>query len=142
MTTIPESPQRQSIRRLALDVGFSLATIALTIVFDFVQEAITDLDHLKAQMKQHSERVFAVQFDLLLVSLTILFGAYVSTRKEDRGNLVPPLFLSFFFVLGMLALAVASKVWGWDGAWPTLWAPDLLGLISIVVAVSAARSVP
>ncbi|MGH9423116.1 MAG: hypothetical protein ACRD3J_24275 [Thermoanaerobaculia bacterium] len=125
-------------KSIALDVAASLAAVALTVVFDFVHEALSDLQHLK----EHPEKVLSVQFDLLLVSLTILFGAYVSTPKNDRGRLVPALFLSIFFVLGMLAAAAASRVWEWSGTgWLTVWMPDILGMISIVVAVNAARSV-
>ncbi|MGA8806354.1 MAG: hypothetical protein WB973_00660 [Thermoanaerobaculia bacterium] len=138
-----EQHRAMGVRRLSLDVVFSLATVALTVLFDFVQEALSNPAQLKAQWDADPEKVLAVQFDLLLVALTILFGAYVSTGENERGKLVPPLFLSFFVVLGMLALAAASKMLGLDeNPWLTVRVPDLLGLISIAVAVSAARSVP
>jgi hypothetical protein len=125
------------------DVGIALGGIAVTILFNFATMGIVDPEKLKELERDHSQLVkfLAVPFDLWIVALSLLLGAYVSMKTADeREKLVAPLFISIGVVLLMLASFGASQIYpDFHPDWLKIYGPDLIGFL--FVGFSARRAI-
>jgi hypothetical protein len=119
------------------DVAVSLACVILTIVFDVITLAVTD----RARLDAGPDAVLAVQFDLLLIALSILFGAHVNAPDEKRGRLnLPFLITTIAIILCLASVALSAVAWTqrMSQVWLTTWIPDVVALAALGFATHAA----
>lgn len=125
---------------LKRDVPISLACVITTIMFDVVTLAVTD----KSKLQDSPGGVLAVQFDLLLIALSILVAAHVNTASAAKKAYVfMPTVVSIIGIVACLMLvAISGMPWNPFKPWVfSTFIPDIIALGILGVAVHAAWEV-
>ena len=119
--------------------GIALVTVALSIVIRVITLAMVQPEELRKNIQQ----VYAVGFDLIMISLSILLGLYFSYKanQQKRALLFGPMvgvFIATLLILLLSALTLAGIGWidSHRGMF-TIWIPNLIGLVSIALSIRA-----
>ena len=122
---------------LIKSVSISLVILVLSINLKIVHAPPTVLEN-------NLSSIFLVQYDLILLALSILLGSYFSAENVEEKNLFIPTFIVFVMLILCLALDGITKtkiplVVEYMTAL-SLVAPNALGLFATGFAVFAVRS--
>jgi hypothetical protein len=88
--------------------------------------------------------VFGIAFELLLAAFGVLFGAFVGSRSEHAGEVVPPL-IGLVIAFGLVYASAAAPIrFGVVGAWPwdlvfTVGIPNAVAVIILGWSILVAR---
>jgi L-asparagine transporter-like permease len=122
--------------------GIALVTVLLSISIRFITLAMVQPE----EMKKNIQQVYAVGFDLIMISLSILLSLYFSYRaaadQHKRARLFTPMlgvFIATLLSLLLLALTLAGIDWvDAHRLMVTIWIPNVIGLVSIALSIRAA----
>lgn len=111
--------------------------VILTIFFEFITLGLLEPHKFTRAGQNFSQitPVFAVQFDLLIIAVSILLGFAISSTKEERGGIVLPLVVAGFMMLPLFALPLMSRIYPSD--WLRIIIPDLLAAAMVVWSIHA-----
>jgi hypothetical protein len=122
---------------LIRDVAIALVSVFLTVLFDVITLAVTDMPRLQ----QGPDAVLAVHFDLIIISMSILLGALVSTTSlPKKAYLVLPIVLTIVaLVLCLASVALSAVPWRlFDQVFLAVWLPDIIAFASLGLSIHAA----
>jgi hypothetical protein len=130
-------------KKLIQDVGIGVSGIVLTILFNFLWVVIVD----PVQANTDPNEVFGVQFDLLILAISLLVGADISARDDGaRGRLSHGYIACFIAtILVLVAAGVAGRSgpsWNWVSSqidWIKIWIPDIFSAVATVLAIYFVR---
>ena len=126
-------------KKILIDISLSVAGIILAIIFKGVSLSIVDPDKLNNDPIQ----LFAIQFDLLIIGLTLIAGTVLVLNREKWHVVVIPFFYILFCILLILLLAgISMTTWQCIQPykdWLTIWIPNILGITVIALTIISIR---
>ena len=123
------------------EVLVSLLGVVLTIIFEFVTLGIVNPSKLD-EARENSEvliQILAVQFDLFIVAVSLLFGAAVNTAStaNQQQKLVAPSLGLIVVLLLLLALPALSRILPEYSNWLRITIPVVLAAGALGWTISA-----
>jgi hypothetical protein len=122
----------------------ALVGVLLTSIFEYVKMEVVAPEEAKKLLVSTNRlmEALAIHFDLWLIALSLIVGAYFTSRATGKGaSLVPPSFGLMAVLLVMLALFLPSRQFSDPHYLLRVWFPDALGFAIVAWSIIAAKSV-
>ena len=118
---------------------WSVIVAVFGIGLNTIELALVDPELLTQEWYQ----IFAIPYDLLIASGSLLVAAHFSARSDESGKLnLPMLWLLVATLLVYILVAISARPWWWvsplDGVL-RVWLPDLLGLSTLCWSMLVAQ---